>query len=328
MNILVLSNNTKRASFRQRIGVYLDTLRQNGTSCEVVQLPSGWMARRKLFKRAVGFDGVFLHKKKLNFFDALWLRHYARKIIYDFDDAVMYSEKTPEKPYRKRLKSFQRTVKLADMVIAGNCYLAEHAKRFNTNVRILPTGLDTSAYKVHINPKNDGKICLVWVGSKSTLRYLAEIKPVLEEIGSRFQNLILRIISDEFLDLQNMPVEKHRWSEQTQVIDLVTSDIGLAPLPDNRFTRGKCGFKVLQYAAAELPVVASPVGVNAQYVHDGVTGFHAANISQWVDKVSKLFENRQLRDQMGQAGGKEAQKFDVRLLASQLLNLISECLQK
>ncbi len=328
MNLLILSNNTKRASFRQRIGVYLDTLRQNGTSCEVVQLPSGWMARRKLFKRAVGFDGVFLHKKKLNFLNALWLRHYARKVIYDFDDAVMHSDKNPEKPCYIRQRSFGRTIKLADLVIAGNSYLAEHAKRLNPNVQILPTGLDTSAYEVHTNLKNDGNIRLVWVGSKSTLRYLAGIKPALEEIGSRFHNVILRMVSDEFFDLQNIQLEKHQWSEQTQVTDLAASDIGLAPLPDDRFTRGKCGFKVLQYAAARLPVIASPVGVNAQYVLDGVTGFHAANISQWVDKVSKLFENRQLRDQMGQAGRKEAQKFDVRLLASQLLNLISECLQK
>jgi hypothetical protein len=327
MKLLVLSNNLERASFRQRIGAYLDTLRQNGTSCEVVQLPSGCLVRRKLFKRAVGFDGVFLHKKKLNFFDALWLRHYAQKIIYDFDDAVMYSDNTPEKPCRKRLKSFQRTVKLADMVIAGNSYLAEHAKRLNPNVEILPTGLDTNMYKVNAGLKNDGKICFVWIGSKSTLRYLAEIKPVLEEIGSRFHNLILRIISNEFLDLQNMPVEKRRWSEQTQVIDLVTSDIGLAPLPDNRFTRGKCGFKILQYAAAELPVVASPVGVNAQYVRHGITGLFATNAQEWVDRISRLIEDPQLRKKMGQEGKAHAAKFDVSVIGKQLTELITECLR-
>ena len=128
MKLLVLSHNLKRASFRQRIGIYLDTLHTNGIDTEVVQLPTGYFARRKLFKRAMEFDGVFLHKKKLNFLDALCLRRYARKVIYDFDDAVMYSEKNPPKPSHKRLMSFQRTVKMADLVIAGNSYLAEHER--------------------------------------------------------------------------------------------------------------------------------------------------------------------------------------------------------
>jgi len=124
-----------------------------------------------------------------------------------------------------------------------------------------------------------------------------------------------------------MPVEKCLWSEQTQVIDLAMSDIGLAPLPDNRFTRGKCGFKVLQYAAAGLPVVASPVGVNAEYISDGITGFHAASSSQWFDTVCKLIENEELRKQMGQAARKEAQKFDISIIGKQLAELITKRLQ-
>jgi len=327
MNLLVLSNNTKRASFRQRIGIYLNTLKENGINCEVAQLPSNTLARRKLFNQAAEYDGVFLHKKKLNFLNAVWLRRYARKVFYDFDDAVMYSDKNPERPSRKRQKSFERTVKLANLVIAGNSYLAEHAKRFNTNVKVLPTGLDTSAYRVRTNPKNDGNIRLVWIGSKSTLRYLAEIKPALEKIGSRFNNVVLRIICDEFLDLQNTHVEKYRWSEQTQVTDLATSDIGLAPLPDNRFTKGKCGFKVLQYAAAGLPVIASPVGVNAEYVHDGVTGFFATSTHQWSDRITKLITDHNLRETMGQANQNMVQSFDINVVGRELVNVIVKALK-
>lgn len=327
MNLLVLSNNTKRASFRQRIGIYIDTLRTEGIECEVVQLPSGTLARRELFKRAGEFDGVFLHKKKLNFFDALLLRRYARKIIYDFDDAVMYPEKNPERSDGKRARSFQRTARLADMVIAGNSYLAEHAKSCNADVQILPTGLDISAYNVRANPGSDGKIRLVWIGSKSTLPYLAEVKPALEEIGSRFENVVLRLISDEFFDLQNMQVEKNRWSEQTQIMDLLTSDIGLAPLPDNRFTRGKCGFKILQYAAAGLPVVASPVGVNAQYVRDTVTGFFAVNLSEWSDRIAKLITDSDLRRKMGTGALTIVKDFDAGVIGRQLTESITKCLR-
>lgn len=327
MKLLTITNNPNRASFRQRIGSYLDFLCEKGINCEVERIPSGSLARRTLFKKTANFDGVFIHKKRLNSFGAFWLRRYARKIIYDFDDAVMYSDKHPDSPSRKRQKSFQRTVKLADMVIAGNSYLAEHAARFCPNVNVLPTGLDTQAYNLKAEPKNNGKLRLVWIGSKSTLKYLVDIKPALEEIGSSFDNVVLRIICDEFLRLKNMEVEECRWSEHRQAVDLATSDIGLAPLPDNRFTRGKCGFKVLQYAAAKLPVVASPVGVNSEYVCDGVTGFHATNASQWINKISELIENAELRKRMGQEGNVQVQRFDLSIIGKQLFKLVERCLE-
>ena len=322
MNLLVISNNPDRASFRQRMGVYLDTLRASGIDCEVAKLPAGTLARRKLFRHAAEFDRVFLHKKCLNYFDTFSLRKFSTKIIYDFDDAVMYDDKNPEKPDRKRQNSFQRTVRLAAMVIAGNAYLAEHARKYSENVEVLPTGLDTAAYKLRALPENEGRIRLVWIGSKSTLSYLVETKPALEKIGSRFSNVVLRIICDAFFDLQNMEVEKCRWSSQRQVVDLVTSDIGLAPLPDNRFTRGKCGFKVLQYAAAGLPVVASSVGANAEYVQNGIAGFLARSTAEWTDRITQLVTDSQLRKKMGQQAKSRVCEFDVELLGTRLVNLI------
>lgn len=327
MNLLILTNNPERASFRQRIGVYLDVLRDNGIECEVARFPSGSLGRRKLFKRSVKFDGVFLHKKRLNLIDTFWLRRCARKVIYDFDDAIMYSDKHPDRPSRKRQSSFQRTVKLADMVIADNSYLANHARNFNTNVEVLTTGLNVSNYKQNVSPPDDGKLRLVWIGSKSTLPYLAQIKPALEEIGSRFDNVILRIICDDFFDLQNMEVEKHHWSLEKQAIDLAQSNIGLAPLPDDRFARGKSGgFKILQYAAAGLPVVASR-GVNAQCIREGVNGFLAIDCSEWVDKISCLLRDSQLRKQMGQAGRQEVKQFDLSVIGKQLCRFLRGCLE-
>ena len=327
MNILILSNNPNRASFRQRIGVYIKQLRGNGIGCEVVKLPFSEMARRGLFKRAAEFDGVFLHKKTLNLLDAFWLRRYSRKVIYDFDDAVMYSPKSPNRDSFSRFRLFRRTVKLADSVIAGNSYLAEHARRFNSNFEIIPTGLDTKAYKIENKPKNDGKIRLVWIGSKSTLRYLVEIKPAIEQIGSRFNNVVLRIICDEFFDLQNMSVEKCSWSSEREVLDLVTSDIGISPLPDNKFTRGKCGFKILQYSAAGLPVIASPVGVNAEYVREGIDGFFANNNEDWIDKITQLITNPQLRKKMAQENLAQAKNFDISVIGKKLTEIIKKCLQ-
>jgi glycosyltransferase involved in cell wall biosynthesis len=327
MNILVVTNNPTNASFRQRIEVHLATLHENGIDCEIAKLPSGFPGRLKLFRQTAKFDCVFLHRKILNFCDAFWLRRYSQKIIYDFDDALMYSTRKSESRCLSRQRRFRRSVELADLVIAGNPYLAKHAGKFNSRVEVLPTGLNTKAYKVENKPANDGKIRLVWIGSKSTLRYLVRIKPVLEEIGSHFDNVILRIICDEFFDLQNMMVEKHQWQKNTEALDLITCDIGLAPLPDDRFTRGKCGYKILQYEAAGLPVVASPIGVNAEYVNDSVTGFHATNTTQWIDKTSELINNAELRKKMGRAGNEMVQRFDLKIIAKQLVDLIKECMK-
>jgi glycosyltransferase involved in cell wall biosynthesis len=327
MKLLVISNNPDRASFRQRIAIHRDALRNSGIGCQVVKLPSGSWSRRTLFKMAAEFDGVFLHKKALNPLDAAWLAKYAKKVIYDFDDAIMYAPQDPDRPGRKRRDAFRRTAKLADLVTAGNPYLADHARKFNNNVEVLPTGLDTSAYNLQLGHRSDGVIRLVWIGSKTTLRYLAGIRAALEQVGSQLDDVTLRIICDEFLDLDNMPVEKRKWSLQTQAADLGGCDIGLAPLPDNRFTRGKCGFKVLQYAAAGLPVVASPVGVNGDYVKDGITGFLATDDDQWIDCVTRLSESRRLRKTMAETAKIQAKEFDVAVLGTRLCDVIAKCLR-
>ena len=325
MNLLVLTNNPARPSFRQRLEVHLDLLRRNGINCEVARVPAGPAARCRLLKRSADFDAVFLHKKRLNLIEALLLRRYSRKTIYDFDDAVMYKPGAPERYSLLRYVRFRLTVGLSDLVIAGNPYLAEHARKFNTKVEVLPTGLNTNEYEIAATRKTDGKVRLVWIGSRSTLRYLAEIAPALEEIGSRHENVILRMVCNDFIDVEKMSVEKCLWSEQTQAVDLVTSDVGLAPLPDNRFTRGKCGFKVLQYASAGLPVVASPVGVNRDYVRDNITGYLASDTEEWVDRISRLVENAQLRKDMGQSARKSVKRFDISVIGEQLAALILQC---
>ncbi len=327
MKLLVLTNNPDRASFRQRIGVYLDVLQANDVHCEVVTLPCGTLARRKVFKSSTGYEGVLLHKKKLNVLDAFWLRKHSRRIIYSFDDAVMYSDKNPERYSRSHFVPFRRSVRLADLVITGSSYLAEHARKFNSNVEVLPIGLKVSDYAVPYPVKGDDRIRLVWIGSRATLSYLEQIRPAIEQIGSRFDKIVLRIIGDDFLELDHVPVEKRLWSVDSRGLDLATSDIGLAPLPDNPFTRGKCSFKVLEYSAAGLPVIASPVGTNSEYVREGTTGFLAADTRQWVDRMIQLIEHPQLRQQMGQEGRAWAKNFDISVIGTRLCKLIAGCLQ-
>jgi len=327
-DLLVITNNPKRASYRQRIEIYLDSLQANGVDYQVEILPSHILERRKLFGRAKDFRVVFLHKKCLNFFDAHYLRRCSKKIIYDFDDAIMYSPNNPASDRGSHFRRFSRMVGLSDVVIAGNSCLAEYATRFNSNVRVLPTGLNTQLYSVKAETQQDDTVRLVWIGAKSTLQYLKQIKPAIEEIGKRYGNVVLKIICDDFFELDNMKAEKCRWSLQSQYFDLASSEIGLGPLPDNRFTRGKCGFKILQYQAAGLPVVASAVGVNSQLVRDTINGYHAQNITEWVDKISLLIENPDLRKQMGQAGKIQVKGFDSHIIGKKLCTLITNCIEK
>jgi glycosyltransferase involved in cell wall biosynthesis len=327
MNLLVITNNPRRASFRQRIEAYFDILRDSGIGCEVGKLPTGIWRRGTFLKQAAHFDGVLLHKKGLNLVDAFWLRKYAKKVIYNFDDAVMYSEKKPERDNTRHFRAWRRTVKIADMVITGSPYLAECAQRFNGNVKVLPIGIKVSDYSTDRPVESDGKVRLVWIGSKSTLHYLLQIRAVLEEIGARFGDVILRVISDDFPDLEKMPVEKRLWSVLTRGVELATSDIGLAPLPEDRFTKGKCSFKVLEYAAAGLPAVASPVGTNTQHVCDDITGFLAANKQEWFEKICRLVKDRQLRKKMGGAAREYAKNFDISLIGKQFVELIADCLR-
>jgi glycosyltransferase involved in cell wall biosynthesis len=328
MNLLVITNNPDRASFRQRIGIYIDTLQNNGIRCRLEKLPASEFGRVSLFRKAGKFDAVLLHKKCLNFIDSFLIKRYCKKIIYDFDDAVMYDESNPEKQSRKRQKSFARTIKLADAVIAGNSYLASQAIGFCENVHILPTGLDVKKYELSEKKFSDGKIRLVWIGSKSTVGYIRELRAVLEQLAKKYPNVALRLICDEFFDIAGMPVEKVVWSQETEAKDLTSSDIGLSPLPDNKFTRGKCGFKILQYQAASLPIVTSPVGVNTEYVEDEKTGFYAGSYQQWLEKIGILIENQKLRTEMGLAGKKHVQNFDCEIIGDRLSVLIKNILQQ
>lgn len=328
MHLLIISNNPSRPSFRQRIGIYIPRLREEGIVVEVAKLPAGAFARWKLYKHAAWYDAVFLHKKRLNTLDAHCLRKYARKLIYDFDDAIMYNDKAPTRSGRKRQWDFRRTAKMADVIIAGNTYLAEHAGRFAENVVILPTGLKVDNYSpAKLSEIDDDRVRLVWIGSESTLSYLQGISEALEEIGRRFENVELRIICDRFFDLENIKIEKIDWTVDGQYQALASCDIGLAPLPDDNFTRGKCGFKILQYAAAGLCVVSSPVGVNTNFIEQGGYGYLANSIPDWVEKVSTLVRDKATRKEFSEKAIKSVHEFDVDPIGKRLLEIITQAMK-
>ncbi len=325
--LLVLTRDRRGAPFRQRIEPSLPLLAKRGIETEVVELPAGALARREAFRRARQFDGVLLHRKTLTWWDAVALGG-AGPLIYDFDDAVMFQARSPEAPHPGRERRFQRTTARADLVLAGSPNLATHAGLGGAaRVEVIPTGLDAGAFPPKEAGGSQERVRLVWVGSASTLKQLRTLGPVLEAVGRHVPGAALRVIADARLEVTGLEVENVPWRLADEARLLAEADIGIAPLPDTPYTRGKCGFKVLQYMAAGLPVVTSPVGINAEYVRPEETGLHATTAEEWTAAVERLAADAPLRERMGHAGRERVEKeFDFSVLGPKVCALIQETL--
>jgi glycosyltransferase involved in cell wall biosynthesis len=219
-------------------------------------------------------------------------------------------------------------VQLADLVIAGSPILATHADMAGTwESEVVPTGLDARRFEPKENYGKAGATRLVWIGSASTLKQLEPFRPALEAVGRAVPGATLRVIADAELYLDGLHVENVPWSYEAEGRLLAECDIGIAPLPDTPFTRGKCGFKVLQYMAAGLPVVTSPVGVNADFVRPDETGLHATTAEEWVAAVKRLAADPALRESMGRAARERiVREFDFAVLAPEVCELIARVL--
>ena len=356
--LLVITRKIDNPSFRQRIQPYIEPLAARGIECDLQELEKG-RGRRAQLKSARDYLGVWLHKKTLTVMDAFRLRRSAKKVIYEFDDAIVFrsGSESPD-PHPLRLKRFRRTIGLANLVIAGNEVLADLAREYGAKeVTVIPTGLDTSRYipKVHepaLDPDCDPdcdtdqdtdqepdrepspdtdeyhepcteQVRMVWIGSKSTLKQLRLFGEMLDSISWQMPDVILRVIADDELVTETLPVENLPWSRDDEARMLNECDIGIAPLPDTPFARGKCAFKVLQYMATGLPVVTSPVGANAEYVTDYESGFHAYDDHHWTECISQLLYDHELRATQGAAGRQRAvEEFDFKVLAPKVCDAI------
>jgi hypothetical protein len=325
--LLVLTRERSAAPFRQRIEPYLRGLEARGLGSEVVELARSAWERRRQLQAARDARGLVLHRKTLTAWDAAALGR-AGPIVYDFDDAVMVQARRPDRPHPARERRFARTVRRAALVLAGNPTLAEHARSAGARrIEIVPTGLDAARYQPKADYATACPLRLVWIGSRSTLKQLEPFRPALEAVGRAMPEALLRVIADAPLEVDGLVVENLPWASETEARLLAESDVGIAPLPDTAFTRGKCGFKVLQYMAAGLPVVASPVGASADYVEDGRTGFWAETPEEWVEAVRCLASDARLREQLGRAGRARVQsEFDFTVLGPMVCDLIEQAM--
>jgi glycosyltransferase involved in cell wall biosynthesis len=306
--VLVITNNLNQASFRLRMQALIQPLFERGWELDVKVRPRGRLSRRRLLRSAADYDATILQRKLLDGFDARLLERCARRVFFDVDDAVMHCRKGAGPVDRWRSwRRFVATAHHVDHVVAGNRHLAELFNKQGAATSVLPTVVDMQHYQVKTHAST-AKPTLVWIGSRSTLRYLSQFSSVLGQAASGAPGLRLVVIADEPLASPPMPTEFVPWSVETEAAALCRGDIGIAPTPEDPWTQGKCGFKIVQYMAAGLPVVASPVGSNAELVVDGQTGFLPKQPGDWPAAIIALARDVDLRRRMGAAGRERAER--------------------
>jgi glycosyltransferase involved in cell wall biosynthesis len=258
--------------------------------------------RRELLRSA---DVVVLHQIKLSALEARLFAGFSRRRVFDVDDAIYVRKPRrlgdPADDSIWRRKKFAATCRWVDVVAAGNEVLAGVARRSAPAVAILPTSIETSSY-LPASAVQGEPPAVVWIGSPENLLYLEMIRPALAALTLRHPTLRLKVICSAFPDWPEINIDRVAWSAATEAAELATAHIGVMPLTDDEWSRGKCAFKLLQYMAASLPCVASPVGANTEAVIEGVTGFHARDEAQWTRSLELLIGSAELRRRFGAAG--------------------------
>ena len=299
--ILFLSKGESSASTRYRAMQYFPLLQRAGFNVAHAAVSGGIFNYLYALRSAAAADIVVILRKT---FPApmLWLlRWLSSRLVYDFDDAVFCN--SDGSPSATRMRRFTAMAGTCDHILAGNGFLAGTAARFNPAVTVIPTSVDTSQYAAE-SPKPDDSIDLVWIGSRSTRKYLLEVLPALRLASVRLPRLRLKVIADFDLPEAGLPTLAVPWTSATEASELASAHIGIAPMRDDDWSRGKCALKVLQYMASGLPVISSNVGANAEVVDDGVTGYLVNSDESWCERIVELAADTSLCSRLGDEGRK------------------------
>jgi len=350
MNILLLSRyQWLGASSRYRSYQYIPRLESRGHTVTVAPLLSDTYLRR-LYDRQPLPAGDLLRSyarrlrdlRSAQRYDLLWIEYEAlpwlpyaaerairpRSIPYvvDYDDAVFHRYDMHRTGIVRRLlgRKIDAVMRDAAAVIAGNAYLADRARAAGArSVRIIPTVIDLSRYPATPAAER-GPFRIGWIGSPSTSQFLSMVAPALQRVCEGTDTRVIAI-GDPSLRLPGVPLELRTWREETEIAEIAQCDVGIMPLPDSPWERGKCGLKLVKYMGCALPVVASPVGVNATIVEEGVNGFLAGDDDQWARALRRLREDAALRREMGLAGRRKVEsQFSLDSAAPVLASILEQ----
>jgi len=272
----------------------------------------GFWKRIILLPQVHKFDYVFIYREAapigFPLFEWLFTKVLKKKVIYDFDDAIwMPYEVTESGFFTKFFKNKSKVKKIcswANTVSCGNEYLCNYAKKYNNNVLYNPTCVDTENRYNLLASHTVQKVTVGWTGSFSTVNYLENLSPVLKKLQEKYEFDIKIICNKEpAIDLKN--VQYIEWTAKNELTELATCQIGLMPLTDEEWSKGKCGFKLIQYLALGIPAVSSAVGVNSSIIEDGLNGFLCTTEQEWYNALEKLITNASLREKMAVEGRKK-----------------------
>lgn len=312
-------------------GITLPLLR--GPGRKVVYYVEGWartlcVGLRTLF-RARRYDVLFFQRVLFPAPTPALLRWMQARIVYDFDDAIFTTDVT-EQSLVNRIVRWRNSRGLPAMLRASahavveNDYTRAYAERYCPCVSAITGPIDTDRHRPPAVPKSkNSRVTLGWIGSPTTEKYLEMIRGPLKQVGRRFPDARLVLVGASAFEVAGLPTERRRWDLDREVADLQTFDVGLMPLPDDEWTRGKGGYKLLQYMAVGVPTVTSPVGINRILVSDGVDGFLATSEEEWTDRLCCLIQDADLRNRMGAEGRRKMERdYALSVSAGRLIKIL------
>lgn len=328
MKVLFLTiGSNKIASTRFRVIQYLEGLSRYGVEVTHVTIPNAFIKRVGLIRHLHGNDLIVIQKKLFSEWELGLIKRVNPNIVFDFDDNITApSSKNAGRKDSRQLKNEKRfgdTLRSAKFVIAGNSFLKDMALPYNPNVAVVPTPIDTERYLPAGKKKRD-EVVVGWIGSKWNLFYLKEIQGALRRLCLGYNNVRLVVVCDQPFEADGVNVEFRPWEMAREISDLQEFDIGIMPLTMDNWSLGKCGFKLLQYMAVSIPVVASPVGANSEIVSHGLNGYLAGTEDEWVESLKRLVEDADLRVKMGSAGRKIVEeRYSVRACLPMLKDIFT-----
>jgi glycosyltransferase involved in cell wall biosynthesis len=267
----------------------------------------GFRRRIADLRRAGSYDFLVVHRAAFfagpAAFDLAFFR-LGVSVVFDFDDAIYLRHTSGANPLFDRLKFPSKTAILcrrSALVSAGSRYLAAWARQEAETVATVPTSVDTTRYVRRRPPEGRKRVVVGWTGSATSLTHLEMFAPILRELNTR-REAEVRVVSNRRPVLPGVPVEWRPWSVETEVDEISAFDIGIKPIPDDPWSRGKCPMKELQYMALEIPAVCSAVGASQEAVRHGETGFSVSSQADWLDALTALVDSPDLRRRMGAAG--------------------------
>lgn len=307
---------------------YLDRLYINNSRL-FFNIIKAFVKRIGVLLRVKHYDLLFIEYELFPYFPSIFeffLKIFNKKFLVDYDDAIFHNyDLNTNALIRSLLRNkIGRVMKYSSGVIVGSHYLYDYAVKWNTNVFLIPTVVNLELYRNTIPVKNEKDFVIGWIGSPSTSKYLIPLIDIFRRlglIGVKFSFIGFdKDLRDKF---EGLPVKWIDWSEKTEIMSIKTFSVGIMPLDDNPWTRGKCGFKLIQYMACEIPVLASSVGENKYIVKHGQNGFLLNSIESWYDHALTLLNEMNLLKEFGKNGFAMIQeKYSLEITSEQFVSII------